>query len=228
MTFNLDAPVLKDANGQHFQSWARCSRVRRLLAINPATLAVARALLGEGIVGTTRDSSGNVNEELGDLVAGSGRSRTRGIFAPSSPSKDARILAATLGLAPLANAALRPVGEPSRADAALGEAASRAGVAFEAAPSTTVARGFGLPTTMRCVHPRSLGGRVLAGRAIQSARARVWRSSASGILPIWTNRRSPSGALSPLRCRRELIPIPPDQGLCQASAQSSGTNSLIN
>jgi hypothetical protein len=46
--FNLDAPVLKDANGQHFQSWARCSRVRRLLAINPATLAVACALLGEG------------------------------------------------------------------------------------------------------------------------------------------------------------------------------------
>ena len=53
------------------------------------------------------------------------------------------------------------------------------------------------------------------------------RSSASGILPIWTNRRSPSGALSPLRCRRELIPIPPDQGLCQASAQSSGTDSKL-
>ena len=173
MTFNLDAPVLKNAKEQDFQSWARCSRVRRLLAINPATLASPVPCWERGIVGTTRDRPGNVNEELGDLVAGSGRSRTRGIFAPSSPSKDARILAATLGSAPFANAALRPVREPSRADAALGEAASRAAVAFEAAPSTTVARGFGLPTTMRCVHPRSLGGRVLAARAIQSARARV-------------------------------------------------------
>src|SRR5271165_18147 len=116
------------------------------------------------------------------------------------------------------------------ADAALSEAASRAAVAFEAAPSAAVARGFGLPTTMRCVPPRSLGGRVLAARAIQTAAApykrRARRSSAFGTLPIWTNRRSPSGALSPLRCRRELTPIPPGQGLRRASAQSSGERQL--
>ena len=71
--------------------------------------------------------------------------------------------------------------------------------------------GFGLPTLMRCVPAPSNQG---------TQQRRVGRSSASGILPIWTNRRSPSGVLSPLQCRRELIPIPPGQGLCQASAQS--------
>jgi hypothetical protein len=82
------------------------------------------------------------------------------------------------------------------ADGALSEAASRAAVAFEAAPSTTVGRGFGLPTTMRTVPPRSLGSRVLAPRAIQSAGApymrRVWRSSASGVP---TACRNPSGCI---------------------------------
>lgn len=73
--------------------------------------------------------------------------------------------------------------------------------------------GFG-PTTMRNVPAPS-------NRGAQNTRL-VGRPSGSGILPIWTNRRSPSGAPSPLRCRRELIPIPPGQGLCQASARSSG------
>jgi hypothetical protein len=101
-----------------------------------------------------------------------------------------------------------------RADAAFSEAANRAAVAFEAAPSVPIARGFWLPTTIRCVPAPSKQG--------AQNRRRVGRSFGSGILPIWTNRRSPSGALSPLRCRRELIPIPLGQTLCQASAQSSG------
>jgi hypothetical protein len=101
-----------------------------------------------------------------------------------------------------------------RADAAFSEAANRAAVAFEAAPSVPIALGFWLPTTIRCVPAPSKQG--------AQNRRRVGRSFGSGILPIWTNRRSPSGALSPLRCRRELIPIPLGQTLCQASAQSSG------
>ena len=96
---------------------------------------------------------------------------------------------------------------------ALSKAASPAAVAFEAARSAPMARGFGLPTIMRCVPAPSNQG---------TQQRRVGRSSASGILPIWTNRRSPSGVLSPLQCRRELISIPPGQGLCQASAQSFG------
>jgi hypothetical protein len=100
-----------------------------------------------------------------------------------------------------------------RADGALSEAASPVAVAFEAARSAPMARGFGLPTIMRCVPAPSNQG---------TQQRRVGRSSASGILPIWTSRRLPSGVLSPLQCRRELIPIPPGQGLCQASAQSFG------
>jgi hypothetical protein len=101
-----------------------------------------------------------------------------------------------------------------RVRATLIEAASPAAVAFEAALSAPIGPRFGLPTAIQCVPAPSNQG--------AQNRRRVGRSSRSGIPPIWTNRRSPSGALSPLRCRRELIPILPGQGLCQASAQSFG------
>ncbi len=55
------------------------------------------------------------------------------------------------------------------------------------------------PTTMRNVPaPSNRGAHCSRG---------FWRSSRSGILPIWTNRRSPSAAPFPLQCRREPIPI---------------------
>jgi hypothetical protein len=93
--------------------------------------------------------------------------------------------------------------------------ASRATVPFEAAQLAPIARGFGLPTTIRSVPAPSKKG--------AQNRRRVGRSSGFATLPIWTNRRLPSGAPSPLRYRHELIPIPPGQGICQrqASAQSS-------
>ena len=102
-------------------------------------------------------------------------------------------------------------------------AASRDSGAFEAALSAPIALGFGLPTTMRRVPPRSWATlpsrRALSNRRAQHSRP-AWRSTEPGILPIWTSRHSPSGALSPLRCRREPTPTPLGQGLCRASDQS--------
>jgi hypothetical protein len=109
------------------------------------------------------------------------------------------------------------------ADAALSEAASREVLVFEAAPSETRIRGFGPPTTMRCVPPRLRNAPALLRAPsfpLTQHELRIWRSSAPGTLPILTNRHSPSGALSPSRCRREPIPILPDQVLRQTLPNS--------